>query len=362
MEKKPNITTRMIAKETGLSQSTVSMILSGRPGMKFAPETVEKVLNTANYLGYHYKGKPKQKENRIANTILIMCPSLFTQYYTTLIQAITEAAEAEHLHTLTACTMRSLEMEEYYLQLAAQSGFYGVIYIYPPKAIDLINQLSKKHGYVMVSDYNPNLRISLIELDSKKSGKIIGKHLIDLGHRHIAFLTTPLSNSELPRLRRLEGLREAFSDAGLDSAQVKVYALTEEQWNHDMLGNRYYDAGYQLALSYLKQPGNITAFVGTNDQVAIGIIDALYKQGYSVPKDYSVCGFDNTLSSSFSGISLTTIDHRMDEKGKDAVSMLINQRKWLTMETQDKRPPVMRLEYEPQLLVRSSTECPLSLR
>ena len=184
----------------------------------------------------------------------------------------------------------------------------------------------------------------------------MGKHLIELGHEHIAYMTTPLSKTELPRIRRLEGLREAFQDAGLDPNNVIVCALTEDQWNHQLLGNRYYDAGYQLVMSnYHKRKGHVTAFVGTNDLVSIGIMDGLKKLGFSIPKDVSVCGFDNTLASSFNGISLTTIDHCIDVKGKDAVDMLINQRKWLTMDNKDKKQPIMRLEYQPQLLIRGST-------
>ncbi len=356
MPKKNKVTTRDIAREAGLSQSTVSMILSGRKDIKFTPETVERVKNTADRLHYHYEKKRTKKENRSKDTILIMCPSLSSQYYTTLIQVITEYAQKQNLHTLIAHTSRSAEIEEYYLHLAAESGFYGVIYTYPAKAIDLINRLSKKHSFVMINDYNPGLHVGFIEFDSKKSGKLMGRHLIELGHRQVAYMTTPLSKSEFPRIRRLEGLKEAFLEAGLGTNSVEVYALTEDQWNHQLLGNRYYDAGYHLVMAnQTKLKKETTAFVGTNDLVSIGILDALTTLGYSVPEDYSVCGFDNTLASKFSGISLTTIDHCIDTKGKDAVDMLISQRKHLTLENQEVPAPLMRLEYQPQLLIRNST-------
>lgn len=360
MPKKTKVTTRDIAREAGLSQSTVSMILSGRKDMKFTPETIERVKNTADRLHYQYNKKNIKKENRSKDTILILCPSLSSQYYTTLIQVITEYAQTKQLHTLIAHTSRNADIEEYYLHLAAESGFYGVIYTYPAKAIDLINRLAKKHSFVMINDYNPQLNVGFIEFDSQKSGKLMGRHLTSLGHTHVAYMTTPLSKSEFPRIRRLEGLREAFVEAGYSADNVHVYALTEEQWNHQLFGNRYYDAGYQLVMANqhrLKK--EVTAFVGTNDLVSIGIMDALNKLGYSIPKDYSVCGFDNTLASNFSGISLTTIDHCVDVKGKDAVDMLISQRKLLTLENADKKTPIMRLEYQPQLLIRHSTgSCP----
>ena len=102
---------------------------------------------------------------------------------------------------------------------------------------------------------------------------------------------------------------------------------------------------------------NITAFVGTNDFVAIGIMDAITSLGYHIPEDFSVCGFDNTLVASFSGISLTTIDHCIGEKGAYAVSMLINHRTRMEQkdDKKEKKRPIMRLEYEPQLIIRHST-------
>ena len=102
---------------------------------------------------------------------------------------------------------------------------------------------------------------------------------------------------------------------------------------------------------------NITAFVGTNDFVAIGIMDAITSLGYRIPEDFSVCGFDNTLVASFSGISLTTIDHCIGEKGAYAVSMLMNQKNRMEQKDgkREKKRSIMRLEYEPQLIVRHST-------
>ena len=91
--------------------------------------------------------------------------------------------------------------------------------------------------------------------------------------------------------------------------------------------------------------------------MAIGIMDAITSLGYRIPEDFSVCGFDNTLVASFSGISLTTIDHCIGEKGAYAVSMLMNQKNLMEQKDgkREKKRPIMRLEYEPQLIVRHST-------
>ena len=358
MKKKQKTTTRDIARKCNLSQSTVSMILSGREDIHFKQETVEKVLATAEKMGYVYKKRPKKPENPVKKTILIMCPSLSTEYYTTLVRTITKTAINKGLQTMTSYTMRNRKTEEALLRMAASSGFYGVIYTYAPQAIELINQLYPSLPFILINDYNENLRIPLIELDSKKSGRMIGEHLLSLGHHHIAYMTTPLDPLELPRIRRMEGLREAFVRKGADPDQVEVVSLSQEQWDYYLFGNRYYDAGYQLTQQYMKRKEHkATAFIGTNDQISFGVMDALQKMGYSIPKDFSVCGFDNTLASSFTGISLTTIDHSIEEKGAAAVRILTqNHMAGAHPENStERKSAMMRLEYEPILLVRGST-------
>lgn len=370
MNRKKRTTTRDIAKACFVSQSAVSMILSGRKDIHFAPETIERVKRTAKEMGYEYKARAKRKKTGTNDTIMIMCPSLATQYYTTLIQFITQEAQEHGLCTLTAYTNRSKEREEYYLNMAADTGFYGVIYTYAPRAVTSLNHLHEKVPLVLINDHNPDLKIELLELDSKKSGRLIAAHLLELGHRDIGYMTTPLSSIEVPRRRRLEGMQEEYERQGFDPAMIHVISGKRED-QETITGNKHYDTGYGLTRKYFKKREdilkkkeetnaeleNITAFVGTNDFVAIGIMDAITSLGYRIPEDFSVCGFDNTLVASFSGISLTTIDHCIGEKGAYAVSMLRNQRTRMEQkdDKKEKKRPIMRLEYEPQLIIRRST-------
>lgn len=370
MNRKKRTTTRDIAKACFVSQSAVSMILSGRKDIHFAPETIERVKRTAKEMGYEYKARAKRKKTGTNDTIMIMCPSLATQYYTTLIQFITQEAQEHGLCTLTAYTNRSKEREEYYLNMAADTGFYGVIYTYAPRAVTSLNHLHGKVPLVLINDHNSDLKIELLELDSKKSGRLIAAHLLELGHRDIGYMTTPLSSIEVPRRRRLEGMQEEYERQGFDPTMIHVVSGKRED-QETITGNKHYDTGYGLTRKYFKKREdilkkkeetnaeleNITAFVGTNDFVAIGIMDAITSLGYRIPEDFSVCGFDNTLVASFSGISLTTIDHCIGEKGAYAVSMLRNQRTRMEQkdDKKEKKRPIMRLEYEPQLIIRHST-------
>ena len=207
MSDKKKTTTRDIAKACFVSQSAVSMILSGRTDMHFSRETIALVQETAAKMGYVYKPRNRRVKTDMKSTIMIMCPSLSTQYYTTLIQAITQAAQEKGLYVLIAYTDRLEEREMYYLHMAEDNAYYGIIYTFAPKAVAFLNRLYRKLPIVMINDYNPELKLELLELDSKKSGHLLARHLLHLGHRHIAYVTTPLNPAEVPRLRRLQGIK-----------------------------------------------------------------------------------------------------------------------------------------------------------
>ena len=170
MAGKRKVTTRDVAAKCGLSQTTVSMILSDKKGMHFSKETVEKVKSTAASMGYQYKKRLPKEENLSHNTILILVPSLSSQYYTTVVSAVTEYVAKKGLDISIGVTLREKKREEHYLRLCAQSGFYGIICTYPPQSIDAINTFHKKHPFVLMSDYNASLKVGIAELDSYLSG------------------------------------------------------------------------------------------------------------------------------------------------------------------------------------------------
>ena len=94
MAAKRRVTTKMIAEYIGMSQSTVSMILSNKPHVSFSQETRDKVLKAAEELGYEKKHKaPILKDQLLNDTLMVICPSLSNCYYTMMIHSIAERAQ-----------------------------------------------------------------------------------------------------------------------------------------------------------------------------------------------------------------------------------------------------------------------------
>ena len=136
MGKRNKVTTRDIADYTGVSQSSVSMILSNKQNVSFSAETRELVLSAAKKLGYQ---KPVKKQvasgSRMDQTIVVLTPLLSNGYYATLVHSITEQAREYGYSVFTVTTMRDATQEEFYFDMLAGLQLAGAICLYPPTRI-----------------------------------------------------------------------------------------------------------------------------------------------------------------------------------------------------------------------------------
>lgn len=351
MGKRNRVTTRDIAEYTGVSQSTVSMILSERKGVSFMPETRQKVMEAAKKLGYKKPEKrEKNLETGLADTILLLTPLLSNSYYTSTIHSITDQATECGYDVLTAVTFREADRESEYLSLAKTSKLAGIIILYPISRISEANALSGSVPIVMIGEKPDRIRFDSVELDSQKPGFLVADHLLSLGHRHIGFITSPIRAHDISRARRLEGIRYAYRDHGLDDSLVHVFQPSRAEFEKYSRQSAEYQVGYEMAKKAVASHPDLTAFIGQNDMTAYGVMAALRDLGFHIPRDYSIAGFDDSTMSSMPQISLTTVEHAAMQKGRDAVKLIFNKN-----HQNQTRKRITRMEYEANLIIRKST-------
>jgi len=347
-ERKP--TTLDVAARAGVSQSAVSMILNHQKKVSFSPDTIQRVLDSAEALGYQLRphaGKSAYKF--IKDTILVFCPVLSNPYYSALVQAIEQEAVSKDMTTLVCTTYRNIQKEQEYLAIFGSSNISGIIFTFIPQSCELVEQISQRIPVVVIGDRNTAVKVDTVEIDSISSGTLIANHLLELGHRHIAFISTTLSEQTAVRTKRLEGLQLTFQqECPTGTVLVRSVNVTSAMDLSNPLIEQ--DVGYRLAKECLEDK-KITAFAAVNDMVAYGVMKAVQESGLSIPKDYSVCGFDNIFPSQFSSVSLTTVEHHITEKGHNAVNILHNR----IHSDAICSPSITRVEYRPQLIVRNST-------
>lgn len=151
----------------------------------------------------------------------------------------------------------------------------------------------------------------------------MARHLLDLGHRDVAFITPPLTRRQWQRSKRVNGFVKEFEKEGLRD-HVIIKAADESIDSRIPRMDTEYSMGYQLTMELLQEGRQFTAIAGQNDMMAIGALDALHEAKVHVPKDVSVIGCDNIFYSSIRRISLTTIDHFVALKGQDACDIILH--------------------------------------
>ena len=186
-------------------------------------------------------------------------------------------------------------------------------------------------------------------------GKMMARHLLDLGHRDVAFITPPLTKRQWQRSRRIDGFVREFENAGL-KGHVIIKAADEAMDRRNPRMDSEYAMGFQLTTELLEEGASFTAVAGQNDMMAIGAIDALRKARLHVPKDVSVIGCDNIFYSGIERISLTTIDHFVALKGRDACDIIIRKIDTAEKFYMDTQPTSLyNIEYTPKVIVRRTT-------
>ena len=217
------VTSSDVARLAGVSQTTVSLVLTGNNSVNISSATRERVLSAAHNLGY----EPRKKQTAPAihsHTIGILIPTLSNPYYTTLIHMIEHFANQKGYRVLLGNTSRDKDSEQFYLKLFADNHVSGIIYTFLPSNPILADQVSESMPVVLIGEKQDDSHILSIGLSNVKAGLMIGRHLIENGHRNIAFVTTPLENVTLSRRQRLEGLQQAMEEASLPSENITVIA------------------------------------------------------------------------------------------------------------------------------------------
>lgn len=353
--KKP--TSSDVARLAGVSQAAVSLILNGNEKISFSQETKERVYDAARELGYKLPQRKARERNKF-RILLIFVPTLTNAYYSELVQHVEEFAEPRGYHVMICNTFRNAELEKYYLDTQLGSGVAGIIYSFLPSFPELAERIAGTIPSVIIGEKGDNLALCSVGLNNASAGALLAEHLYQLGHRHIAFLSTPLDRFTLARSQRLEGIRRQMEVRGIADNLSVIVADYKEKDSGSQGGMPYeYAVGRQLTAKALREKTQATAFIGVNDMTALGIMSELSQQGYTVPGDFSVCGFDNIFTANVTNPGLTTIEHHLRARGHAAAEMLINQDSSNLADFGDasELSLVKHIEYAPRLMTRQST-------
>ena len=301
-------TIRDVARHAGVSTATVSRVITGSVAAR--PLTRARVLAAAATLGYRPSAVARSLKLRTTRTLGLLVTDIQNPYYPEIVRAVEDAALERNLAVLLCNGADDPGREETYLDLLVDRRVDGIIIA--------SSGLQERHGawlarrsvpVVLVNWAAPDLRLPAILGDNRAGGRLATEHLLSLGHRRIGHLSAPARNAAAAE--RLDGIRAALADAGLDPGALVVVEGDGQV------------AGGELAASDLldRVPG-LTGIVCYNDLTAIGAVHAVRARGLRVPADVSVIGYDDIALSAWVDPPLTTIAQRTSEMGRWAVRRL----------------------------------------
>lgn len=322
---KKQVTIKEIAKQSGVSVSTVSRVLNNNPSV--APEKRIKIQEVIDRLGFQPSMLARGMVSKETHTFAVVVPDITNPYFTSLIYEIEHYSRQRDyslllLNTMTAGknkdTNSSLS-ETDHLNIIKEKQVDGVIILggeidkvtVDSTYIQSLNNLNKQIPVVIIGQKQEECECIFIERNHRKGVIALTQHLLALGHRDIAFIGGE------PGVKITEERLSAFKDT------LSIYTQINEE--HIVLTDYYMKDGYDAMRILIAQDTPLpTAIIAINDNVAMGAIRALTDAGLQCPRDIKVVSCDYFSNSEFNVPRLTTIDQHNEYLGQFAVSKLIH--------------------------------------
>ena len=322
---------RDIAKLAGVSTATVSHVINST---RFVSDEVkQKVQQVIKSNGYTPNAHARNLAMQRNHTFGLILSDLSNPFFPELVKSIQECANQKGYEITLANTNYDAERTLASVQRMLEQRVSGVAVMTSEMDAALAERLAAHEiGVVFLDVGKVGPYVSNIAVNYEKGIRAGVEHLLELGHRRIAYISGP---------QRLK------------SAQRRLLAFTKTIRKHEsepfiFEGDFKATGGQQAVAAMLLQKQRPTAIVAANDLMAMGAMRELRKAGLRVPEDISVVGFDDILFAELADPPLTTVALPREEIGRAAVEALLHT---VTSDSKEGR------EYKitPKLIVREST-------
>jgi DNA-binding LacI/PurR family transcriptional regulator len=331
-------TLRELAELVGLSPSTVSVALRGKTSVGVSAETQDLVRRKAREIGYRPNFLARSLRTSRTYSVGVMIPGVGEGYNVVVLRGIEDYLAQKGYYYYVASHYLQPRLVEEYAQGFIDRAADGLIVVSAPWEIHLSIPVAT------VSSYHEVGGSSSILLDHAKAVDLALRHLVELGHRHIAFIKGPavVPDAEV-RWRAITATAERL---GIDLRPRLIEAMPSTPDSR---------LGYEAACRLLDSGETFTALFAFNDVSAMEAVHALTDRGLNVPEDVSVVGFDDIESAGYMGPGLTTVRQPLHDMGWAAAESVLDRIGRPREEWADARE---RIVVEPQLVVRETTAPP----
>lgn len=334
-KKKRNITIYDIADKLEISVSTVSRAL--HDDRRISKEVTERVKNAAAAMGYTPNTAARSLRTGKSNTVGLIVRDINDEWYASIVPSIEKNCASNGLGLLLCNADNRPEGENFYIKILRQRRVDGILILTPVHPTqDAYIEASKLVPMVLVDLLTDDPKINTVSVDHTMGAYTAAKHLIDLGHKEIAFMIGPINLSS--SLAYIDGYKQAMLDSGF-------------QWKEDHLHigpQTTIDEGQKAFQKFWQLNPRPTAVASGSDFMAAGLMRTAQKSGVRVPEDLSIIGYDDIPLSSLLSPPLTTILQDKEKLGEEAIRLLLESMK-------PGKKEYLMVTIPPKLVVRDST-------
>ena len=300
-------TIKDVARVAGVSVASVSRVLNNGP--KVSKATIEKVTKVMQELNYSPNANARALVTQKSTTLGVVIPDLVDPFFASLAQGVEQVARQKNMQLLLSTGLVSAETERQAINLLIERRC-DVMVVHSKKLSDqsLIDLANKVPGLVLIDRYIKAIAHRCVWLDNLEGGKIAARHLLALEHKNFACISSKYQIDD--PLLRLKGFQDELKSTGvmIDDELIEFDEPTLQ--------------GGEIATQKLLASGKrFSALFVYNDAMAIGAISTLEDNGFKVPSDISVLGFDDVLLSRYSRPKLSTLNYPVEEMATQAANI-----------------------------------------
>lgn len=324
------VSIREVARHAGVSLGTVSNVLN-KPSLVSdrSRKKVERAMQQLHYIPSRAAGQLRSQKSSLVG---VAVPDVGNPYWASVVRGIETVCDRNESGIIVSSIHQDpLRQSRVFMELMRQ-GVDGLIVAPIDTFSESLQEFRSRLGIVSIGE-SPLVRS--IDTNSKEGMVLVTNYLLDLGHRHIAFINGRKHVSWCQA--RFDGIIEALRKRNLDPTNHLF------EYTVDDLTTTY---GREGARKIINAHPEVTAIICANDSVALGALLELKEAKLNIPQDISVVGYDDVEFAAALSPSLTTVRQQSYEIGVKAAQMLFDTEELMDLED---------LPFPPQLVIRDST-------
>lgn len=315
VKKRQRVTIKDVAREAGVSPSTVSRVISNNP--RISRKTTENVILHMKRLGYQPNAIARNLARNSSRTIGLIMPdrpgeALLNPFFPEALRGIIKAATKASYDILLSSTSPGSDDFRTVRELVSTAKVDGILLMTSKienKSIEYLREMEFPFS-VIGSPYKEADDSNHVDNDNMQASYELTSYLLEKGCRRLALITGGrfLTVTE----ERIRGFKKALGDNGIDKDDGVIF-----------VGEFNEETGKKYASEIIQSGKDFDAVVATDDVVAYGVVSAFMEDGLRVPEDIMVAGFNNSLLSRQCTVPITSVEIHADLLGAQAVNVIL---------------------------------------